>query len=161
LFYHNEQYLYVFAGLCYDEQLSDFSILETVERLDIGFGPVEESKKWEIIPFKKSNEHVNISKSVMTIIPITSSRILLVGGMNKDQSQSDEVLMFDFEDYEFSLLPELMLEKQTCFPNKSFLFFGDYAYQFDNEGLIHEFSVDDLAFKIVKTEKRNLQSSVI
>jgi len=145
----------VFGGLCYDEQLSDFYILETVERLDVGFGPVEESKKWEIIPTKKTTESVNISKSVMTIIPITSNRILLLGGMNKDQNHSDEVMMFDFEDYEFSMLPELKLEKQTCFPNKSFLFFGDYAYQFDNEGLIHEFSVKDLAFRIVKTDKKS------
>lgn len=145
----------MFGGLCYDEQLSDFYILETVERLDVGFGPVEESKKWEIIPTKKTTESVNISKSVMTIIPITSNRILLLGGMNKDQNHSDEVMMFDFEDYEFSMLPELKLEKQTCFPNKSFLFFGDYAYQFDNEGLIHEFSVKDLAFRIVKTDKKS------
>lgn len=125
-----------------------------MERLDIGFGPVEEGKKWEIIPTKKCKELVNISKSVMTIIPITSNRILLVGGMIKDQSYSDEVLMFDFEDYEFSLVPDLKLEKQTCFPNKSFLFFGEFAYQLDNEGLIHEFSAKDLSFKILKTEKK-------
>jgi hypothetical protein len=154
LFYHNEQYLYVFGGLYYDDQLGEFHILETVERLDIGFGPVEESKKWEIIPTKKTNELVNISKSVMTVLPITSNRILLVGGMNKDQTHSDEVIMFDFEDLEFSNLPELKLEKQVCFPNKSFLFFNDLAYQFDNEGLIHEFSVKDLSFKIVKTDKK-------
>ena len=90
----------------------------------------------------------------MTVVPITSNRILLVGGMNKDQSHSDEVLMFDFEDYEFSLLPDLKLEKQACFPNKSFLFFGDYAYQFDNEGVVHEFSMKELTFKIIKTEKK-------
>lgn len=144
----------MFGGLCYEEKISDFYILETVERLDIGFGPVEESKKWEIIPTKKMNERVNISKSVMTILPITSNRILLVGGMSQDQTHSDEVLLFDFEDYEFSLLPELKLEKKACFPNKSFVFFGNYGYQFDNEGLIHEFNINDLSFRVVKTEKK-------
>lgn len=153
LFYHNEQYLYVFGGLCWDEQLADFVFVETVERLDIGFGPVEESLRWEVVPTLKAKDNVIISKSVMTVVPISSSKILLVGGMFKDQTYSDDVILFDFEKLEFSLLDDLKLEKQTCFPNKYFLFFGDYAYQFDNEGDIHEFSVKDLTFKVVNHHK--------
>lgn len=153
LFYHNEQYLYVFGGLCWDDQLLDFVFVETVERLDIGFGPTEEGLKWDIVPTLKASEAVNISKSVMTVVPISSNKILLIGGMFKDTTYSDEVILFDFEKMEFSLLEDLKLEKKTCFPNKYFLFFGDYAYQFDNEGDIHEFSVKDLSFKIVNHHK--------
>jgi len=73
--------------------------------------------------------------------------------MFKDQSYSDDIILFDFEKLEFSLLEDLRLEKKTCFPNKYFLFFGDYAYQFDNEGDIHEFSVKDLSFKVINHHK--------
>ena len=89
----------------------------------------------------------------MTVVPISSNKILLIGGMFKDTTYSDEIILFDFEKMEFSLLEDLKLEKKTCFPNKYFLFFGDYAYQFDNEGDIHEFSVKDLSFKIVNHHK--------
>ena len=153
LFYHNEQYLYTFGGLCWDDQVLDFVFVETVERLDIGFGPTEEGLKWDIVPTLKANDAVNISKSVMTVVPISSNKILLIGGMFKDTTYSDEIILFDFEKMEFSLLEDLKLEKATCFPNKYFLFFGDYAYQFDNEGDIHEFSVKDLSFKIVNHHK--------
>ena len=153
LFYHNEQYLYVFGGLCWDDQLLDFVFVETVERLDIGFGPTEEGLKWDVVPTLKAHDNVNISKSVMTVVPISSNKILLVGGMFKDTTYSDDVILFDFEKMEFSLLEDLKLEKKTCFPNKYFLFFGDYAYQFDNEGDIHEFSVKDLSFKVVNHHK--------
>ena len=153
LFYHNEQYLYLFAGLSWDEQLSDFVFVESVERLDIGFGQVDDSSKWEIVPTLKSRDNVVISKSVMTVIPLTTNKILLVGGMYKDQSYSDEVLLFDFEKMEFSLLEDIKLEKKTCFPNKYFLFFGDYAYQFDNDGDIHEFSLEKLSIRVINHPK--------
>lgn len=153
LFYHNEQYLYAFGGLCWDDSLNDFVFVETVERLDIGFGCNDESYKWEIVPTLKSKDNVVISKSVMTVVPISSNKVLLVGGMFKDQTYSDDIILFDFEKLEFSFLEDLKLEKKTCFPNKYFLFFGDYAYQFDNEGDIHEFSVKDLSFKIVNHHK--------
>jgi hypothetical protein len=153
LFYHNEQYLYAFGGLCWDDSLNDFVFVETVERLDIGFGCNDESYKWEIVPTLKSKDNVIISKSVMTVVPISSNKVLLVGGMFKDQTYSDDIILFDFEKLEFSFLEDLKLEKKTCFPNKYFLFFGDYAYQFDNEGDIHEFSVKDLSFKIVNHHK--------
>lgn len=154
LFYHNEQYLYAFGGLCWDDSKNDFVFVESVERLDIGFGPsTEEEYRWEIVPALKAKDNVVISKSVMTVVPITSNKILLVGGMYKDHSYSDDVVLFDFEKFEFSNLDDLKLEKKTCFPNKYFLFFGDYAYQFDNEGDIHEFSAKDLSFKVVNHHK--------
>jgi len=153
LFYHNEQYLYVFGGLCWDDQINDFVFVETVERLDIGFGPNDETAMWEVVPTLKARDNVVISKSVMTVVPVSSNKILLVGGMFKDQSYSDDIILFDFEKLEFSLLEDLRLEKKTCFPNKYFLFFGDYAYQFDNEGDIHEFSVKDLSFKVINHHK--------
>lgn len=152
LFYHNEQYLYAFGGLAWEDSINDYVFVETVERLDIGFGP-SEALKWEIVPTLKSKENVVISKSVMTVVPISSNKILLVGGMFKDQSYSDDVILFDFDKLEFSMLEDLKLDKKTCFPNKYFLFFGDYAYQFDNEGDIHEFSVKDLTFKTINHQK--------
>jgi hypothetical protein len=149
LVYHNEQYLYVFGGLTWNEQRQEFVFLESVERLEIGFGPVDLDIKWEIVPTLKSQNNINISKSVMTVIPISSDKILLVGGMHKDQTYSDEVLLFDFEKFEFSQLDDLYLDKKTCFPSRYFLFFGDEAYQFDNEGDVHQFNARDLNFRIV------------
>ena len=72
-------------------------MVETVERLDIGFGPTEEGLKWDIVPTLKANDAVNISKSVMTVEPISSNKILLIGGMFKDATYSDEIILFDFE----------------------------------------------------------------
>lgn len=153
LFYYNEQYLYLFGGLCWDDISADFIFVETVERLDISYGPLDENSKWEIVPTLKTKDNVAINKSVMTVVPYSSSKILLVGGMFKDQSYSDDVVLFDFDKLEFSLLEDLKLEKKSCFPNKYFLFFGDFAYQFDNEGDIHEFGVKDLTFKVVNQHR--------
>jgi hypothetical protein len=153
LFYFNEQYLYVFGGLSWDDSVKDYVFVETVERLDIGFGSVEESQKWDLVNTLKSKDNVIISKSVMTVVPLTSSKILLVGGMFKDQSFSDDVILFDFDRMEFTLLDDLKLAKATCFPNKHFLFFGDLAYQIDNEGDIHEFNTKDWSFKVVNHHK--------
>ena len=33
LFYHNEQYLYMIGGLCWEETLNDFVFVETVEKI--------------------------------------------------------------------------------------------------------------------------------
>lgn len=159
LFYHNEQFLYVFGGLCFDESLGEFIFVETVERLDVGFNEVDITNntstdaRWEIVPTIKSKGSVNISKSIMTVVPIHPNKILLVGGLYKDQTYSDEVIMFDFEKSEFSLCEDVKLDKQTCFPSKFFLFQGDFAYQFDNDGDIHEFNVKECSFKMVSQHR--------
>ena len=49
---------------------------------------------------------------------------------------------------------DVTLEKKACFPSKQFLFFNEYAYQFDNEGDIHEFDVKDCKFKLVNISKQ-------
>lgn len=155
LFYHNEQYLYAFGGLCFDESLGEFIFVETVERIDIGFSDVDITKnnKWEIVPTVKNKGSVNISKSIMTVLPIHPNKILLVGGLYKDQTYSDEVILFDFEKSEFSLCEDVKLEKPTCFPSKFFLFQGEFAYQFDNDGDIHEFNIKECSFKIVSQHR--------
>jgi hypothetical protein len=145
LAYQNEQYLYIFGGLSWNDGIQDFTFIETVERIDIGIN----NARWELVPVVKSQDNIDLCKSVMTVIPISSDKILLVGGMYKDQTTSDEVLLFDFETHEFSLLDDLSLEKPTCFPSRYFLFFDDIGYQFDNEGEIHQFSPKDLTFRIV------------
>ena len=155
LFYHNEQYLYAFGGLCFDESLGEFIFVETVERIDVGFSDADitKSNKWEIVPTVKSKGSVNISKSIMTVLPIHPNKILLVGGLYKDQTYSDEVILFDFEKSEFSLCEDVKLEKPTCFPSKFFLFQGEFAYQFDNDGDIHEFNIKECSFKIVSQHR--------
>ena len=79
-------------------------------------GPSDgEQAKWEIVPTLKAKNNVVISKSVMTVVPISSNKILLVGGMFKDQTYSDDVILFDFEKLEFSLLEEIKLSKKDVF----------------------------------------------
>ena len=150
LFVYNEMYLFAFGGLYYDEIANDFVFVETVERFEIDF---DEKTKWEIVPAMKTRNNVNISKSVMTAVPIHPNKILLVGGMLKDQSYSDDVLLFDFEKNEFSLCEDVKLEKKACFPSKHFLFLGDYGFQFDNEGDIHEFDVKECRSRVVTPKK--------
>ena len=151
MFVHNEMYLYIFGGLCYDDIRNEFIFVETVERIDIS--DIDNSK-WEIVNAVKTNEYVDIEKSVMCAIPIDVDKILLVGGMKKDQSYSDDVMMYNFQKNEFSLVDDVKLEKKACFPSKQFLFFSEFAYQFDNEGDIHEFDVKECKFKLVSTSKQ-------
>ena len=61
--------------------------------------------------------------------------------------------LFDFEKSEFSLCEDVKLEKPTCFPSKFFLFQGEFAYQFDNDGDIHEFNIKECSFKIVSQHR--------
>ena len=86
----------------------------------------------------------------MCVIPIHHNKILLVGGIDKDNNFSDDVILFDFEKSEFTFCDDLRLEKKTCFPGKSFLFKGQSAYQFDNEGDVHEFDMKEFTFKVVE-----------
>ena len=151
MFVHNEMYLYIFGGLCYDDIRNEFVFVETVERIDIS--DIDNSK-WEIVNAVKTNEYVDIEKSVMCAIAIDVDKILLVGGMKKDQSYSDDVMMYNFQKNEFSLVDDVKLEKKACFPSKQFLFFSEFAYQFDNEGDIHEFDVKECKFKLVSYSKQ-------
>ena len=144
-------YLYIFGGLCYDDIRNEFVFVETVERIDIS--DIDNSK-WEIVNAVKTNEYVDIEKSVMCAIAIDVDKILLVGGMKKDQSYSDDVMMYNFQKNEFSLVDDVKLEKKACFPSKQFLFFSEFAYQFDNEGDIHEFDVKECKFKLVSYSKQ-------
>jgi hypothetical protein len=145
LAYHNEQYIFTFGGLMWDETLQDYNLIETVERLEIG---VQMNNRWELVSIIKP-DGISIGKSIMAVIPISIDKILLVGGTHKDKTYSNEVILFDFETHEISLLDDLKLKKPTCFPSKHFLFFGDLAYQFDTEGEIHKFSSKDLSFKLL------------
>ena len=150
MFFHNEQHIYIFGGLRYDTNKNDFRYVDTVERIDIGFGDYSPNQKWEIIPTIKGSENIKIDKSAMSVIPIHHNKILLVGGIDKDNNFSDDVILFDFEKSEFTFCDDLRLEKKTCFPGKSFLFKGQSAYQFDNEGDVHEFDMKEFTFKVVE-----------
>lgn len=153
LFYFNEQYLYAFGGLNWNDDMREFSYIETVERLDVGyFGQTNQIEKWEQIATFKANENITIAKTVMTVIPLSSTKIILLGGMNKDQSYSDDVILFDFENMTFSE-ENYKISKPTCFPNKYFLFFDEFAYQFDNQGDVHEFDVKNQSFRVVSQQK--------
>jgi hypothetical protein len=153
LFYFNEQFLFAFGGLNWDDQLREFTYIEAVEKLDIGyFGTVNPVDKWEKVATFKANNDVTISKTVMTVIPLSATKIILLGGMNKDQSYSDDVILFDFETMTFSE-ENYKISKPTCFPNKYFLFFGEFAYQFDNQGDVHEFDVKNRSFRVVNQQR--------
>lgn len=140
LFYYNKQYLYAFGGAYWDDSKKGFIYLESVERLSLGYGSVAGAKSWEQIQTYKYGE-VNLKKSVMAIISITSNKIYLVGGSISYNTYSDEIISFDFIKNEFSLKEGFRLPRKTCFPNKSFLFQHDKAYQLDNDGHVYEFDL--------------------
>ena len=70
------------------------------------------------------------------------------------QIQSFFLCYSNFQKNEFSLVDDVKLEKKACFPSKQFLFFSEFAYQFDNEGDIHEFDVKECKFKLVSYSKQ-------
>ncbi len=149
LFYYNKQYLYAFGGAYWDDSKKTFIYVESVERLDLGFGTVEGSDHWEqIITFKLGN--VNLKKSVLSVLSYTANQILLVGGSISYNTYSDEVLLFDFDKNEFSIKDGMILPKKTCFPNKIFLHSGNKSYQMDNDGFVHEFDFLTDKFTIIK-----------
>lgn len=150
LFYFNKQYLYAFGGAFWDENKKAFVYLESIERLDLGFGTVEGSKQWEEVNTHLSNANVNIKKSVMTVLSYSANKVLLVGGSIAYNLYSDECVQFDFEKNEFSLKENIKLPKNTCFPNKSFMYYNDKAYQLDNDGYVYEFDFKSDRFNLIK-----------
>lgn len=149
LFYFNKQYLYAFGGAYWDENKKTFVYLESVERLNLGFGNFEGCKQWELVKTHMNNI-VNIKKSVMTVLSYSTNKIFLVGGSIAYNLYSDECIQFDFEKNEFSLNENIKLPKSTCFPNKSFMYFNDKAYQFDNDGHVYEFNFKGDTFNMIK-----------
>jgi len=150
LFYFNKQYLYAFGGAFWDENKKVFVYLESVECLNLGFGTVSGFKGWEEVKTHLNNSNVNIKKSVMTVLSYSANKVLLVGGSNAYNIYSDECVEFDFEKNEFSLRENIKLPKGTCFPNKSFMYFNDKAYQLDNDGHVYEFDFKFDRFNIIK-----------
>ena len=151
LFYFNKQYLYAFGGAFWDENKKAFVYLESVERLNLGFGTVEGSKQWEEVKTYLNNPNVvNIKKSVMTVLSYTANKVLLVGGSIAYNLYSDECVQFDFEKNEFSLKENIKLPKNTCFPNKSFMYYNDKAFQLDNDGHVYEFDFKNDKFNLLK-----------
>lgn len=149
LFYFNKQYLYTFGGAFWDDTKKSFVYVESVERIDLGFGCIQGGDKWEQIhTFRVGN--VNLKKSVLTALSYNANQILLVGGSINYNTYSDEVVMFDFEKNEFSEKQGIVLAKKTCFPNKTFLHSGNQAYQMDNDGSVHEFDYHTNKFAIIK-----------
>jgi len=150
LFYYNKQYLYAFGGAFWDENKKAFIYLESVERLNLGFGSVEGSKQWEDLKTHLNNSNVNIKKSVMTVLSFSANKVLLVGGSIAYNYYSDECIQFDFEKNEFSLKENIKLPRRTCFPNKTFMYFNDKAYQLDNDGHVYEFDFKIDRFNLIR-----------
>lgn len=149
LFYFNKQFLYAFGGAYWDDAKKSFVYVESVERIDLGFGSVEGANHWEqIITYKVGN--VNLKKSVLTVLSYSANHILLIGGSVNYNTYSDEVILYDFDKNEFSQKEGIALTKKTCFPNKLFIHSGDKAYQMDNDGNVHEFDFLTDKFTIIK-----------
>ena len=149
LFYFNKQYLYAFGGAFWDESKKSFNFIESVERLNLGFGTVEGSDNWEEVKTYCNPGNLIIRKSVMSCLSYTTKKILLVGGNISYNSYSDECLSFDFERNEFSL-SKIKLPIATCFPNKTFTYFNDKACQLDNQGHVFEFDFKKDKFTVIK-----------
>jgi len=150
LFYFNKQYLYAFGGAYWDENKKAFIYLESIERLNLGFGIVESSKQWEEVKTFLNKPDVNIKKSVMSVLSYSANKILLVGGSIAYNLYSDECVQFDFEKNEFSLRENIRLPRNTCFPNKCFMYYNDKAYQLDNDGHVYEFDFKSDTFYLIK-----------
>jgi hypothetical protein len=150
LYYYNKQYLYAFGGAYWDDVKKTFLYVESVERFDLGFGTVEGGKQWEQIQTYKLGKEGNLKKSVMTVISYQPHKILLVGGSINYNTYSDECIVFDFEKNEFCFKETIVLPKKTCFPNKSFMYSTDKAYQMDNDGNVFEFDLLSEKFNVIK-----------
>ena len=150
LYFFNKQYLYAFGGAYWDEQKKSFIYLETVERLNLGFGTLECALAWEPCNTHQTSGDWNIRKSVMTVISYSAGKVLLVGGSISYNTYSDECFVFDFDKNEFSRKEGMLLPKKTCFPSKCFMYSGEKAYQLDNDGHVYEFDLITDKFSIVK-----------
>lgn len=151
LFYYNKQYLYAFGGAFWDETQRAFVYLDSVERLNLGFGSIKGDDKWEVVNyFVKGSDDFNLKKSVMSVLSYKSNSILLVGGATGYNSYTDECVLFDFDTNSFELKPSIKLPHKTCFPNKAFLYYPGKAYQLDNDGNVYEFNFETEEFSIIK-----------
>ncbi len=150
LFYHNKQYIYAFGGAYWDDKKKTFIYLDTIERLDLGFGTIEGSSTWEFIPCTKKKEEVNIKKSVYSVLSYDVNKVLLVGGSINYNTYTDEVMMYDFEKNEFSLKENIVLPTKTCFPNKTFMYASEKAFQLDTDGNVFEFCFKKEKFNVIK-----------
>jgi hypothetical protein len=150
LYYYNKQYLYAFGGAYWDDTKKAFIYVELVERLDLGFGSVEGGKKWEQLNTCKVGKEINLRKSVMSVLSYSPNKILLVGGSINYNTYSDENILFDFDKNEFSVKEGLLLPRKTCFPNKTFMYSGEKAYQLDNDGNVYEYDFTAEKFIVIK-----------
>ncbi len=150
LYYYNKQYLYAFGGAYWDDTKKTFVYVESIERLDLGFGTVQGAQTWEQMQTYKLGKEFNLKKSVMSVLSYSANKILLVGGSINYNTYSDESIQFDFEKNEFSLKEGIILPKKTCFPNKTFMYSGDKAYQLDNDGNVFEYDFTSGKFNVVK-----------
>ena len=64
-----------------------------------------------------------------------------------------ELAEFDFEKNEFTLRDDVKLPRKTCFPNKSFMYWGDKAWALDNDGNVIEFDFSKQKFDMIKQNK--------
>ena len=154
LYYFDKQYLYAFGGALWDEKKKSFIYLETVERLNLGFGSLGCSPKWDPCNTYQTSNNWNIKKSVMSVLSYTAGKVLLVGGSINYNTYTDECFTFDFDKNEFSRKEGLLLPRKTCFPNKCFMYSGDKAYQLDNDGNVYEFDFTLDKFNIINENKK-------
>jgi len=145
LFYFNKQYIYAFGGAYWDDKKKTFIYLDTVERLDL-----DDGYEWQLIKSIRRGENLNLKKSVYSVLSYDVNRVLLVGGSINYNTYSDEVMVFDFEKNEFSLKENIVLPKKTCFPNKTFMYTTDKAFQLDTDGNVFEFDFKKDKFTVLK-----------
>lgn len=98
LFYFNKQYLYSFGGAYWNESTKSFDYLDTIERLDLGFGPIKGSNKWEEVHYTiKGKISSNLKRSVISALPLDNSTLLLIGGSIGYNQYSQECYTFHFD----------------------------------------------------------------
>ena len=155
LFYFNKQYVYAFGGVYWDESDKEFKFVDKVERLNLGYGSVQGDSHWKFIEYRCNYEkgNFNLRKSVMSSLSVSTGKCLLVGGAIKFNEYSDECIEFDFEKNEFTLRDDVRLPRKTCFPNKSFMYWGDKAWALDNDGNVIEFDFSKQKFDMIKQNK--------
>ena len=138
LFYFNKQYLYSFGGAYWNESTKSFDYLDTIERLDLGFGPIRGSNKWEEVHYTtKGTISSNLKRSVISVLPFDNSTVLLIGGSIGYNKYSKDCYTFNFESKAVQVEPNIKVPTNTCFPNKWIYSYSNKAYQFDNQGNVY------------------------
>ena len=146
----NKQYLYSFGGAYWNESTKSFDYLDTIERLDLGFGPIKGSNKWEEVHYTiKGKISSNLKRSVISALPLDNSTLLLIGGSIGYNQYSQECYTFHFDSKSVQIETNIKVPAKTCFPNKRIYSYSNKGYQFDNQGNVYEFDIENKKFTLM------------